>query len=927
MIITIQPDSDDVEFIRTHWLALILIKSFLQALGISEADRERWNDVLWAEIDTNSTIEFEEMTCYFPDTIKNQQSWKYSTLFINGGHLLLLNGLPFWAKITLPNGIKNLPSNLINLSCRDWLHHDLSQSFNKLVQLKSINLSSSNSLTDITALEKLTQLNSLDLSYCFHLSDISPIEKLTQLNSLNLSKCSSLSGITSIKNFTQLISLNLSYSDFLADIIPIKNLAQLTSLDLTGCSLLSDITPIKNLAQLTSLKLSECSSLADITPIKNLSQLNILELSCYKLTDITPLKNLAQLTSLKLSGSELPTDITPLINLSQLNILKLSGSNLTDITALENLTELSSLDLSHCSSLSDITPIKNLAQLNSLNLSVCESLADITPLKHLAQLNSLNFRRCIRLTDISPIKTLTNLNTLYLTSCSYLTDIAPIEYLEQLNLLNLSHCTSLSDIKPLENLTQLNSLDFSHCTSLSDIKPLENLAQLNSLDLSFCKSLSDITPLEKLTQLNSLDLSSCMFLSDINPIAKLKQLVTINLNYCTSISNIYSLQYLGQLKVISIANCLRLTQFSDFKQMKQLQDLDATLHPTVVPDILAYCALARKDWAFINQNADAWLTELQSALKDSYPAAFDLATSLAIAFPHISFELCERLCQILQTDPSLDYQPWKQLFLGVFQQMEFNFLQNLANTIAAGSSPRGAIGGLVAIAEQLITLADGKEWFAGWVRAISAHYESNPSFLKPVAAPWCLALHCLGEDELLDQWIARFTDPDDSSALDAVFLEFGNHRLGHNDAKGAFRHAMCIRATLVRDGLLADIASHYLEAHQADQAAELLFLLSAEDKRAELSLKLADIPHFLDNRDSLHRLLAACGKDAPALGKLLAKAGMDETAFPSDADDERQRAVQDAAQMASIRTGLDADQVGELSDLIKRFLKNKAYTL
>jgi hypothetical protein len=406
----------------------------------------------------------------------------------------------------------------------------------------------------------------------------------------------------------------------------------------------------------------------------------------------------------------------------------------------------------------------------------------------------------------------------------------------------------------------------------------------------------------------------------------LKKLVIINLFSCNLISNLSVIQFIENLKHINIERCLRITQFPDFKQLKHLNVLISTLHPTAVADILAHCAVLRKDVAFINQYEYDWLTELQSALKDSHPAAFDLATSLAIAFPHISFELSERLCQILQTDPLLDYRPWKHLFLGVFRQMGFNFLQDLANKIAAGSWPRGAIGGLSAIAEQLITLPDGKEWFACWVRASSAHHESNPSFLKPVAAPWCLALHCLGENAFLDQWIARFTDPDDSTALDAVFLEFGNHRLGHNDARGAFRHAMCIRATLVRDGLLADIASYYLEAQQADQAAELLFLLSAEDKRAELSLKLADIPHFLDNRDKLHRLLAACGKDAPAIGKLLAKAGMDGTAFPCDAVDERQRAAQDAAQMASIRTGLDTAYVGKLSDLITQFLKNKAYT-
>jgi Leucine-rich repeat (LRR) protein len=899
MKITIKPDSSNVEYIRTHWQALDLIKSFLQALGISEADRERWDDVLWAEVDTSSTIEFERMTCYFPDTIRNQQSLKYSTLFFNGGHLLLLNGLPFWAIITSTDALNNLPSDLINFSCQYWPHPDLSQPFTTLNKLKSLSLYFSESLINITPIENLTQLTSLNLSECASLSDITPLEKLTQLNSLSFSRCQSLSDITPLTQLTQLTSLDLSSCDSLSDIIPLEKLTQLNSLDLSYCKSLSDITPLEKLTQLNSLNLSSWASLSDITLLEKLTQLNSLNLSSWaSLSDITPLENFSQLTSLNLSWCYSLSDITPLENLSQLTSLDLSQCNsLSNITLLENLTQLNSLNLSSCDSLSDITPLKNLTQLNSLNLSSCDSLSDITPLKNLTQLNSLD----------------------------------------------LSYCKSLSDITPLEKLTQLNSLNLSSWASLSDITPLENLSQLTSLDLSRCNSLSNIILLENLTQLNSLNLSYCDSLTDINPIAKLKQLVTIKLSSCTSISNLSPIQFLQKINKIVIERCLRLTKFPNFKQLKQLQELNSSIHPITVADILAHCALSREDWAFINQNADAWTSELKSALKDSHPAAFDLATSLSIAFPHISLKLSKRLCQILNFDPLLDYRPWKNLFFGVFQQMGFNYLQNLASTIdaglkfsirlcqilhddasAAGSWPMGAIGGLAAIAEQLITLPDGKEWFAGWVRATSAHHESNPSFLKPVAAPWCLALHCLGENALLDQWIARFTDPDDSTALDAVFLEFCNHRLGHNDAPGAFRHAMRIRATLVRDGLLADITSYYLAAQQADQAAELLFLLSAEDKRAELSLKLADIPHFLDNRDNLHRLLAACGKDAPAIGRLLAKAGIDETVFPADADDARQRAAQDAAQMASIRTGFDAAYVGELSDLITQFLKNKA---
>jgi Leucine-rich repeat (LRR) protein len=913
MKITIEPDSSDVEYIRSHWQALNVVKSFLQALGISEADRERWDDVLWAEIDTSSTIEFEGMTCYFPDTIRNQQSWKYSTRFYNSGYLLLLNGTPFWATMTNTNAVDDLPSDLINFSCTGWPFNDLSQSFNKLNQLKSLNLYNSRTLTNITPIENLTQLNSLNLSDCRRLSDITPIKKLTLLNSLNLQNCNSLSNSESLENLIPLTSLNLSGCKSLTDITPLGKLAQLISLDLSYCKSLTDITPLGRLALLTSLDLSYCDSLTNITPLGRLALLTSLNLSgCKSLTDITPLGKLALLTSLDLSYCDSLTDITTLGKLKQLTTFNFSGFHILNYKSFAGIT--------------DITPLGKLKQLTSLNLSDHDSLADITPLGKLEQLTSLDLSRCESLTDITPLGKLEQLTSLNLSYCGSLTDIRPLGKLQQLTSLNLLCCESLTDIRPLGKLEQLTSLDLSYCKSMTDITPLVKLAQLTSLNLSYCKSMTDITPLVKLEQLTSLDLSYCDSLTDITPLKIFSKINSLNLSYCNLISNLFPIQFIHQIKTISIEGCLRITQFPNFKQLNYLYELNSSLHPTTVADILAHCALSREDWSFIKQNADPWTAELQSGLKDTHPAALDLATSLAIAFPRISFELSERLCQILQTDPLLDYRPWKQLFLGLFVQMGFSTLQNLASTIAAGSFPRGAIGGLSAIAEQLITLADGKEWFAGWVRATSAQHESNPSFLKPVAAPWCLALHCLGEHALLDQWIARFTDPDDSSALDAVFLEFGNHRLGHNNATGAFRHAMRIRATLVRDGLLADIASHYLEAQQADQAAELLFLLSAEDKRAELSLKLADIPHFLDNRDNLHRLLAACGKNAPAIGKMLAKAGMDETAFPSDADDKRQRAVQDAAKMASIRTGLGAAYVGELSDLITQFLKNKAYT-
>jgi Leucine-rich repeat (LRR) protein len=872
MKITIEPDSNDVDYIRTHSQALNLIKSFLRALGISEADRERWDDVLWAEVDTSSNIEFKGMTCYLPESIERQQIWKYSTHLCDSGCLLLLNNSPFWAKMTKANLVDYLPSDLINLSYRDGMNHDLSHLFDRLNKLRSLDISNSMSLTNIIPLGNLKQLNSLNISNCDSISNINALEKLALLNSINLSGCKSVADIKPLKKLTKLISISLSGCKYLSDIMPLENLTQLKFLDLSGCDSISDITPLANLTQLTSINLSSCRSVSVISPLANLTQLTSIDLSiCDSIFDITPLANLTQLTSINFSS---------------------------------------------CRSLSDISPLANLTQLTSINFSSCRSLSDIRPLANLKQLASICFYYCTSLKDLSPLVNLKKLTSINIRHCRSITDVSPFAKLEQFESLDFTACSSLCDISPLENLQNISSLIFNNCGSLRDIRPLATLKNLDFLDLSACPIIN-INPLAQATSISQLYLSSCWFLDDISCIENLENLIHIEIDDCDSISDFSSIQALKKIKFVNIQDCLRINHFPDFKKLNYLEELKATIHPAIIIDILAHCAISRKDWDFVNNKSRDWLKEIELALKDTHPAAFDLATSLAIAFPHISYGLSERLCQILQNDPLLDYRPWKQLFLGVFQQMGFSTLQNLANTIAVSSWPRGAIGGLAAIGEQLIRLADGKEWFAGWVRAISAQHESNPSFLKPVAAPWCLALHCLGENMLLDQWIARFTDPDDSSALDAVFLEFGNHRLGLNDASGAFRHAIRIRATLVRDSLLADIASHYLETQQADQAAELLFLLSAEDKRAELSLKLADIPNFLDNRDNLHRLLAACGKNALAIGKLLAKAGMEEFALPEDDLETRKRSAMLIAQAVTAIGGLDPDSERKIRQVIE----------
>jgi hypothetical protein len=928
MKITFEPDPENIRLIRTNWDAQEIARKFLQAAGVSDSDSLRWNETHLVDIDKDKQLIFWDMPCFIAESLRICDSWKLRIQYMEGAYTLKINSESFWSIINSTSCLNNLPINLANFSCRGWPLAVLNKPLPNLSQLNSLDISNSDFILDVLSIASFEKLAWIKLSDCKKLTDISPLANLHQLTSIDLSNCKNLTDISPLANLHQLTSINLSNCKKLTDISPLANLHQLTSINLSDCNDLTDISPLANLHQLTSINLSNCNDLADINPLANLHQLISINLeSCYSLTDISPLANLKQLISINLESCYSLTDINPLRHLRQLNSINLSRSeSRTDISPIENLANIHYLNLSDCTNLTDISPLEKCFGLSTLDLDWCHSLKDIGPISNLYNLENLYLGGCHNIKDSKPLEKLYKLKCLKLSKMDGNFDINHFANLINLSFLEISNFQDLTDIRPLANLLKLTCLDISMCKSITDISPLANLQQLNSIDLSKCMSITDISPLANLQQLNSINLSECKSVNDISPLAKIHKITELNIQECGLISSLSPIQGHHKIESIDFENCLRITEFPRFKELSCLKVLRAHLHPTIIKDILAHCAVSREDWVFIKKNAKSWTSELESALKDSHPAAFDLATSLAIAFPKISFELSERLCQILQIDASLDYRPWKQLFLGVFQHMGFCTLQNLANTIAAGLWPRGAIGGLSAIAEQLITLADGKDWFAGWVRAISAQHESNPSFLKPVAAPWCLALHCLGENALLDQWIARFTDPDDSTALDAVFLEFGNHRLGVNHAPGAFRHAMRIRATLVRDGLLTDIASHYLEAQQADRASELLFLLSAEDKRAELSLKLADIPHFLDNRDNLHRLLAACGKNAPAIGKLLAKTGMDEIAFPGNADDERQRAAQDAAQMASIRTGLDSGHVVELSELITHFLKNKAYT-
>jgi hypothetical protein len=490
---------------------------------------------------------------------------------------------------------------------------------------------------------------------------------------------------------------------------------------------------------------------------------------------------------------------------------------------------------------------ESLIYLKSLDLSRSSFLSDVNELAKLKQLNILSLIGCTSLSDLSGLANLTQLTSLYLSNCESLNDLSGLANLTQLTSLNLSDCESLNDLSGLANLTQLTSLNLSNCKSLSDLSVLANLTQLTSLNLSNCKSLSDLSVLANLTQLTSLNLYKCSSLSDISPLGELTKLTGLNL-----------------------LECRRITKFPNFKRLTQLRELDAETHPSARANIMAHCALLRKDWGFAKNNW--WFNELNQAIQTSHAVAADLAISFAIGIPHLQDQASSsRLMQILHSGHAVSHVPWKHLFQGTVENSGFSSLVELTNELPHGEWTCGAIGGMCAMIPLLKANPERLAWAQQIILRAHQLHRAKPAYLRPIAAQWCLGLQEFGEQGLLAEWLDLFTDPGDSSTLDTIYLLFGRQALATGGVDTAMGFAFQIQGLLVRDELLQDLADHFLNDGQAAKAAELLFLLTESNSRSNLAIQLAEVPAFLNESCNLHKLLAASGSAGVAQRLLLGK--------------------------------------------------------
>jgi hypothetical protein len=604
----------------------------------------------------------------------------------------------------------------------------------------------------------------------------------------------------------------------------LKYFDNLKSLSFTDCKSLKDITLVKNLINLQSLDLSNCTSLVDISVLSKLVNLKYLDLSfCGSIKNIDNSQN----KSWKWWKWK---SITPKVGLS-------------------NLVNLQSLNLSHCTSLVNISGLSNLVDLKFLDLNSCRQIADISCLSNLVSLHSLNLNGCESLTDVSVISQLINLRSL---NCSLggLSDISFLSKLINLRALDLHSLGSLKDISVLSNFVYLESLDLSYCTSMSEISSLSKLVNLKKLDLSKCFAVSDVTSLSGLVNLEHLELRDCQGIASLNCLSKI-----VNLKYL-------DLRNLNRIKDYSVLkNCIAITHLFGYN-----------LHPAELIELICFLTVQRKDIPYISEFSNAWINELKMGLNEQHPIVNDLACVLAQAIILANLEeVGLSFHQTLLNQPNVGISPWKIWLSENLKTFGWDKIQNLAELSKPSELTFGAIGGISSCLPSLEGDPSQIVWAKKWTTEIHSLYNNNRNFLKPAAAEWCLALKRIGEDELLREWIEKFTDPSDPSALDPINKVFSAYALDLNDSESALEYALKINDPKLRDESILNLALQFIKAGETSKAGDFLFLLTQIESRTQLAYSLAEDTIYLKIDENAHRLLAACGDSPQSLASILDK--------------------------------------------------------
>jgi hypothetical protein len=174
--------------------------------------------------------------------------------------------------------------------------------YNSLMNLKSLEITSCDTITDVSCFRNIPKLT---LSDCQNIMNIS---SLANVNELDLSYNDKLTDVSALSNVHK---LNLSYCNNLGDISCLQNVH---ILDISGCVRVTDVSGLKNVVDLDILS---CNNITDIKMLTTLRKLNMKR--CDKISDLSTLTNL-QILELDNSASLFPSVLAMVRTLAELTI-------------------------------------------------------------------------------------------------------------------------------------------------------------------------------------------------------------------------------------------------------------------------------------------------------------------------------------------------------------------------------------------------------------------------------------------------------------------------------------------------------------------------------------------------------------------------------------------------------------------------------
>ncbi|XP_073262964.1 disease resistance protein Roq1-like isoform X1 [Populus alba] len=504
-----------------------------------------------------------------------------------------------------PTGLEYLPNELRYLKWIGFPSKSLPPSF-RAEHLVELHLRGSKLVKLWTGVKDVGNLRRIDLSYSEYLTELPDLSMAKNLQSLKLEHCESLTEVpSSLQYLDKLEELDLfaCYNLRSLPMLDSKVLRKLftsSCLDLTTCPTISQNmkslrlweTSIKEVPQsiagkLKVLSLSGCSKMTkfpEISSIQFLTRLQVLSLSgCSKLEsfpEITVLMKSLQHLCLSETGiKEIPS--ISFKHMTSLKILELGGTPLKELpSSIQFLTGLESLGMSGCSKLEsfpEITvPMESLQHLYLSGTGIKEMHS--ISFKHMTSLTFLTLDGTPLKELPSSIQFLTRLEKLEMSGCSKLESFPEITVLMK----SLQHlCLSETGIK------EIPSISFKHMTSLKilelDGTPLKELPSsiqfltgLESLGMSGCSKLEsfpEITvPMESLQHL---------YLSGTG----IKEMHSISFKHMTSLTFLTldgtplkelpsSIQFLTRLEKLEMSGCSKLESFPEITvPMESLQHL------------------------------------------------------------------------------------------------------------------------------------------------------------------------------------------------------------------------------------------------------------------------------------------------------------------------------------------------------------------